>query len=53
MIKAISFFVVGLVLGGLFMNAKFEQRAEISNTAEVIYGTRIGVGGQLVVLTSN
>lgn len=53
MLKAISMFAMGLVLGGLFMNAKFTETTKgVTTQAEVIYGTRVDSQGTLQVLTS-
>jgi hypothetical protein len=45
-------FIVCAILGGLFMNAKYDTPTGLVAKADVIYGHRTGPDGQTMLLTS-
>lgn len=44
--------MVGLVLGGLFINDKMTVPQVEANKTEIVYGTRIGPTGDIQLVTS-
>ncbi|ABY63003.1 hypothetical protein ST201phi2-1p173 [Pseudomonas phage 201phi2-1] len=46
-----AYLLAGIVLGGLFFNAKFIEAAPKDTSVEVVYGTRVGPDGNLQLVT--
>ena len=44
--------MVGLVLGGLFINEKMDTPQVEETKTEIVYGTRIGPTGDIQLVTS-
>lgn len=40
-------FIICTIIGGLFMNAKFDVPSTDTHKTEVIYGTRVGPDGNV------
>lgn len=47
----IVLFLAGVILGGMFMDAKLAPKVENTSETEIVYGTRIGPSGQLMLVT--
>lgn len=43
----VALLMVGLVLGGLFINDKMSEPHESENKTEIVYGTRVGPDGNI------
>lgn len=49
--NAFVFTLVGLVLGGLFMNDKLSATEAVVSKTEIVYGTRVDSTGNLTLVT--
>ena len=45
-------FIICAIIGGLFMNEKFDSPVQTMNKSEVIYGTRVGPDGNVNLVVS-